>query len=31
MRFDLHCHTSNGSLDGRIDIEDYVRDRKSVV
>lgn len=25
MRFDLHCHTSNGSLDGRIDIEDYVR------
>lgn len=25
MRFDLHCHTSNGSLDGKIDIEDYVR------
>lgn len=25
MRFDLHCHTKNGSLDGRIDIEDYVR------
>ncbi len=25
MRFDLHCHTKNGSLDGRIDIEDYIR------
>lgn len=25
MRFDLHCHTKNGSLDGKIDIEDYVR------
>lgn len=25
MRFDLHCHTRNGSLDGKIDIEDYAR------
>lgn len=25
MRFDLHCHTKNGSLDGKIDIEDYMR------
>ena len=25
MRFDLHCHTKNGYLDGRIDIEDYIR------
>lgn len=25
MRFDLHCHTKNGSLDGKIDIEDYIR------
>ncbi|MFV0528581.1 MAG: PHP-associated domain-containing protein [Lachnospiraceae bacterium] len=25
MRFDLHCHTKNGSIDGRIAIEDYVK------
>lgn len=25
MRFDLHCHTSNGSLDGRVGILDYMR------
>ena len=25
MRFDMHCHTKNGSLDGKIDIEDYIR------
>lgn len=25
MRFDLHCHTKNGSLDGKIDIEDYIK------
>ncbi len=25
MKFDLHCHTKNGSPDAKIDIEDYVR------
>ncbi|MCI7738605.1 MAG: CehA/McbA family metallohydrolase [Lachnospiraceae bacterium] len=25
MRFDMHCHTKNGSLDGKINIEDYIR------
>ena len=25
MRFDMHCHTRDGSVDGQIDIQDYVR------
>lgn len=25
MRFDMHCHTRKGSLDSKIDIQDYVR------
>ena len=24
MKFDMHCHTSNGSLDSRVDIEEYI-------
>ena len=25
MKFDMHCHTKEGSLDGRVGIEDYIR------
>lgn len=25
MKFDLHCHTSNGSLDGKVSIENYIQ------
>ncbi|WP_434311162.1 CehA/McbA family metallohydrolase [Hominifimenecus sp. rT4P-3] len=24
MKFDMHCHTSNGSFDSRVDIEEYI-------
>lgn len=25
MRFDMHCHTKEGSIDGRVSVEDYIR------
>ena len=25
MKFDMHCHTKEGSLDGRVGLEDYIR------
>lgn len=25
MKFDMHCHTKEGSLDGKVGIEDYIR------
>ncbi len=25
MKFDMHCHTREGSLDGKVSVEDYVR------
>lgn len=25
MKFDLHCHTSHGSLDGKVSIENYIQ------
>ena len=25
MRFDMHCHTKEGSIDGRVSIADYIR------
>ena len=25
MKFDMHCHTREGSIDGRVGIEDYIR------
>ena len=42
IKFDMHCHTKEGSLDGKVEIETYITeliskgfggmlDRKSVV
>ena len=25
MKFDMHCHTKEGSLDGKVGIEEYIR------
>ena len=25
MKFDMHCHTKEGSTDGRVMIEEYIR------
>ena len=25
MKFDMHCHTKEGSLDGKVEIEEYIR------
>ena len=25
MKFDMHCHTKEGSLDGKVGVEDYIR------
>ena len=25
MKFDMHCHTKEGSLDGQVAIADYIR------
>ena len=25
MKFDMHCHTAEGSLDGKVKIEEYIR------
>ena len=25
MKFDMHCHTKEGSIDGKISIADYIR------
>ena len=25
MKFDMHCHTKEGSLDGKVTIEDTIR------
>jgi len=25
MKFDMHCHTKEGSIDGRVSIDDYIR------
>ncbi len=25
MKFDMHCHTKEGSLDGKVPIEEFVR------
>ena len=25
MKFDMHCHTKEGSLDGKVVIEEYIR------
>ncbi len=30
MRFDLHCHTKEGSLDGRVPLEEYVQRLKEL-
>lgn len=27
MKFDMHCHTKEGSTDGRVMIEEYIRRR----
>ena len=24
MKFDMHCHTKEGSMDGKVPIEDYI-------
>jgi predicted metal-dependent phosphoesterase TrpH len=29
MKFDMHCHTKEGSIDGRVPIEEYIRILKS--
>ena len=28
MKFDMHCHTKEGSLDGKVMIEEYIRQLK---
>ena len=25
VKFDMHCHTKEGSLDGKVEIEEYIR------
>ena len=25
MKFDMHCRTKEGSLDGKVEIEEYIR------
>lgn len=25
MKFDMHCHTKEGSLDGKVEVEDYIK------
>ena len=25
MKFDMHCHTKEGSMDGKVMIEEYIR------
>lgn len=29
MKFDMHCHTKEGSMDGKVAIEDYIAELKS--
>ena len=29
MKFDMHCHTKEGSLDGKVEIDDYIQRLKS--
>lgn len=29
MRFDMHCHTKEGSLDGKVRLADFVEQLKS--
>ena len=28
MKFDMHCHTKEGSMDGKVMIEEYIRTLK---
>ena len=28
MKFDMHCHTKEGSMDGKVMIEEYIRSLK---
>ena len=30
MKFDMHCHTKEGSLDGKVMIEEYIRRLKEM-
>lgn len=29
MKFDMHCHTKEGSVDGRVEVEDYISSLKA--
>ena len=31
VKFDMHCHTKEGSLDGKVEIEEYIRILKEKV
>ena len=31
MKFDMHCHTKEGSIDGKISIADYIRILKDIL
>lgn len=28
MKFDMHCHTKEGSMDGKVMIEEYIKKLK---